>query len=255
MKLPSFIIILYSASVAAAMDAMDAFSLVLSEKGDAKGTQGRRQLGEEEAMDKPILVSGQVYRGLKLDDANEIFGDMIGYNVTGLPFCTDCKMSIAFSNTQECTKETHDDATIIPSLSHLKYTTDDEGNAVATHRYFSVDSERPFGKQFLSYAQNVFENPTQVQELRFTVFFYDEEGELVACSFLQPILSDEEKELAAEILAIIKANYYNMTDSISSEIEEATPIGAVGNGGNSVGNLMFSFLQIVVSAAACVFFS
>jgi hypothetical protein len=106
----------------------------------------------------------------------------------------------------------------------------------------------------------VHEDPTQVQESRFSVFFYDKEEELVACSFLQPIISDEEKELAAEILAeilaIIKADLYdNTTDSISSEIEEATPIGAVGNGGNSVGNSMFSFLPIVVSAAACVFFS
>lgn len=45
-----------------------------------------------------------------------------------------------------------------------------------------------------------------------------------------------------------------MADSISSEIEEdgATPIS---EGGNNAGSLMLSFLPIVVSAAAFVFFS
>ena len=104
-----------------------------------------------------------------------------------------------------------------------------------------------------------------MQESNFSVFFYDDKGELVACSFLRPILSDEDEESAAEILAIIAAEVElenNITaDSMSSEIEdalsnnsgnEATPID-IDDGGNNAGSLMFSFLPIVVFAAACVF--
>jgi hypothetical protein len=158
-------------------------------------------------------------------------------------------MSIAFSSAQECTKETHDEAKIIPSLSDLTYSTDDEGNTGVKWQEFIADSEHPAGEQFLAFAKNVFEDPTQVQDSKFSVFFYDEEGELVACSFLQPILSEEVKELAAKILAIIADDL----DSMSSGYE-GTPIG---EGENSAGSLsyMFSFLPIVVSVAACVFFS
>jgi hypothetical protein len=159
-------------------------------------------------------------------------------------------MSIAFSTAQECTKETHDEATtMIPLLSDLTYTTDDKGNTGVKHNDFIVDSGHPAGKQLLSYAQNVLDDPTQVQASSFSVFFYDVEGELVACSFLQPILSDEEKEQAAEILDIITADLESMPSGY-----EGTPIG-VGEGGNSAGSLMLSFLPIVVSAAACVFSS
>ncbi len=204
-----------------------------------------RQLGEE--SDTDMTISGQVLRSIKFDENNEIFEHGIAHNVTGLPTCSNCNMSIAFSNTQECTKETHDEATFITSLSDLTYTTDDEGNTGVKHTTFTADSEHPTGKQFLSYTKDVFEDPTQVQESTFSVFFYDKEGELVACSFLQPILSEEDEELAAEILAIISADL----DSMSSGYE-GTPIGESGNYACS---LMFSFLPIVVSAAACVFFS
>ncbi len=208
----------------------------------------RRQLGNE--TDTERLISGQVFRGIKTDgNTDEIIQHKLAHNVTGLPHCSNCNMSIAFSNAQECTKETHDEATLfIPSQSDLTYSTDDEGNTGVKHNQFITDSEHPTGEQFLAFAKNVFEDPTQVQDSKFSVFFNDEEGELVACSFLQPILSDEEKELAAKILAIINADLESMSSGY-----EGTPIG---EGGNNAGSLMFSFLpMIVVSAAAFVFFS
>ena len=230
----------------------------LAESGSAEGTQKRRQLSEEEGMDKN--VSGYVFRGTRVNGTtDEIIQHKIAHNVTGLPPCSNCNMSIAFSNAQECTKETHDEANMIPLLSDLTYTTDDDGNTGVKGKEFIVDSEHPAGQQFLLHAKNMHEDSTQVQESNFSVFFYDEEGELIACSFLQPIVSDKDEELAAEILAMFTADLDgNMVDSISSEIEDvlnsnATPIG---EGGNSAGSSMFSFLpMIVVSAAACVFFS
>ena len=231
--------------------------------GVVTGTQddgSGRQLGEETETVKTI--SGNVFRGTKYDDnMNEITEHYMTYNVTGLPRCSNCNMSLAFSNAQECTKETNDKAAMIPLLSNLTYSTDDDGNTGVKQNAFIVDSEYPAGNQFLSYTQNMHEGLPQVQESNESVFFYNTEGELVACSFLQPILSDEDKalaeELAAEMLAIISADMdENMADSISPEIveDEATPIG---DGRNSAGSLifMFSFLPIVVSAAACVFFS
>ncbi len=225
-----------------------AFGATWQEIGDVTGTQsGGRQLGNETDT---RLISGRVFRGVNTDgNTNEIIQHKLARNVTGLPPCSNCNMSIAFSSAQECTKKTHDEAKIIPSLSDLTYSTDDEGNTGVKGQEFIADSDHPTGKQFLSHTKNVFEDPTQVQDSKFSVFFYDEEGELVACSFLQPILSDEEKELAAEILAIITAD-------LDNEIEGATPIGGAGDGENSAGSFMFSFLTIVVvSAAACVFFS
>ncbi len=213
------------------------------EGGEVTGTNGRRrQLGNETDT---RLISGRVFRGIKYDDGGKSEHGIV-HNVTGLPHCSNCNMSIAFSNAQECTKETHDEAMIIPSLSDLTYSTDDDGNTGVKHNSFIVDSDLSTGQQFLSHAKNVFADPTQVQDSGFSVFFYDREGGLVACSFLQPILSDEEKELAAKILAIITDDL----DSMSSGYER-TPIGD----GNSAGSLMFSFLPIVVSAAAFVFFS
>ena len=95
------------------------------------------------------------------------------------------------------------------------YSADDEGNTSVKHNNFIVDSEHPAGNQFLSYTQNVDKtlHPTQVQDSNFSVFFYDEEGELVACSFLRPILSDEDKELAANILALL-ASCFGITSFI-----------------------------------------
>jgi hypothetical protein len=223
----------------------------VSEKGQVEGNQPRRQLGEGTATEKPI--SGQVFRDIKLDEnMNEIIEHHMIHNVTGLPRCSNCNMSIAFSSAQECTKETHDEAKIIPSLSDLTYSTDDEGNTGVKWQEFIADSEHPAGEQFLAFAKNVFEDPTQVQDSKFSVFFYDKEGELVACSFLQPVLSDKDKELASKILAIISAEI-----SSATEIEEDGANPTPGECGNNAGSLMmFSFLPMtVLSAAAFVFFS
>lgn len=232
-----------------------AFSSGIGSVTGTKDSGGGRQLDEETTdPEKPIL--GHAYRGLQLDDKSyEIIGHHVAYNVTGLPPCSNCNMSIAFSTSQECTKEAHDEATMIPHLNDFTYSADDEGNTGVKHKNFIVDSEHPVGKQFLAFEKNVFEDPAQVQESTFSVFFYDTEGEeLVACSFLQAILSDEEKELAAEIFAIIHPNLENVADSISPEIEEDKVNSTPGEGGNNAGSLMFSFLPIVVSMAACVFF-
>ena len=112
---------------------------IISEKGDAKGMQdGERQLGEKTGTEK--LISGQVFRVVDFDcDANEVKEHHIVYDVTGLGNCPNCKMSIAFSNAQECTKETHDEARMIPLLSDLTYTTDDEGNTGVKYTNFIFD--------------------------------------------------------------------------------------------------------------------
>lgn len=96
--------------------------LFADEQGTVTGTNGRRrQLGNETDT---RLISGQIFRGIKMDDnTNEIIEHKLAYNVTGLPYCSNCNMSIAFSNAQECKKETHDEAKVIPLLSDLTYST------------------------------------------------------------------------------------------------------------------------------------
>ena len=164
----------------------------LKSSGDVKSYRGKRQLTEE--VGNETIISGKVFHGIVSNKrTNEMVAQKLVHNVTGLPPCTNnCNISIALSKTQECTQETHDGATMIPLAGNqLTYTTDEEGSTNMKRQYFNADSGLPAGQQFLALAKKAFEDPTLVQESVLSVFFYEEEGELLACSFMTPIMSDE----------------------------------------------------------------
>ena len=212
----------------------------LTMEGDVEGVQQRRKLNEE-GVDTDMIISGQAFYGISYDGGvtNEITEQTLAHNITGLPRCTNnCNISIALSTSQECAKETHDGASMIPLLDDLIYNTDEEGSTGVKRQSFKVDAEHPTGEQFLMLVQNALENPTQAQELKLSTFFYDEEGELVACSFLQPTTSDEMKDLAKNILGFEGVN-------------ETTPVVAADGGSSSSSTSLLSFLAIGLSAA-CV---
>ena len=219
-------------------------------EGQVVGVNKSRKLNEEESTEK--MISGLAFYGVSYDGVvtNEINEHMLAHNITGLPQCTDnCNISVALSTSQECTKEIHDGASFVPLLDDLTYTTDEEGNTGVNRQSFNVDGEHPTGEQLLALLKNVLENPTQAQELNLSTFFYDEEGELVACSFLQPIISDEMKDLAKNILDLV--------GSMISDVENDTtsPVVAKEGGSSSGITSSLSFLAIGSSAAVCVLFN
>ena len=208
-----------------------------------------RFLNEEGGNEKTI--SGNAFRGVVVEPDNtfKIIGHKIAHNVTGLPQCSSCKMSIGLSasaSAQECTAEAHKEASIIPLLNDLNYTSDDEGNTGVKSTDFIPDSEHPIGKQFLAEAEAL--NPFQNSSV--SIFYYDNEGELIACSFLQRIISEEDKAMAAVILALTTAEHDHIKDSIFSEIEDdLDTLAAVEDGGNNADStLLFSYLAIGMHA-------
>ena len=209
--------------------------------GKVKGTKKRRKLSEEGVSTEKIISGEALYNIFYEGVTNEITEHMLAHNITGLPRCTsNCNISVALSKSQECTKETYDGASMIPLLDDLTYTTNEEGNTGVERQNFNVDGEHPTGKQFLTMLQSALENPTQAQELNLSTFFYDEEGELVACSFLQPTTSDEMKDLAKNILGFEVVN-------------ETASVAATDSGSAGVTSLL-SFLAVGLSAA-CVLFN
>ena len=127
---------------------------------------------------------------------------------------------------------------MIPLLGNqLTYTTDEEGNTNMERQFFNADSGLPAGQQFLALAKKAFEDPTLVQESVLSVFFYDEVGELVACSFMTPIISDEDKEIVEKIIAMFTTtdlDLDSLVDSISSAIEDALESSSGSSGGDAV---------------------
>ena len=210
--------------------------------GQVEGVNQRRHLNEEEATEK--IISGQAFYSISYDGGvtNEIHEHSLAHNITGLPRCTDnCNISVALSMSQECTKETYDDASFVPLLDYLTYTTDEEGNSSVERQNFNVDGKNPIGEQLLAFLKNVLEDPTQAQEINLSTFFHDDEGELVACSFLRPIISDEMKDLASNIL-----------DSDGSENDSAPVVAADGVSSTGSTSLLF-FLAVGLSAAFVLF--
>ena len=194
---------------------------------------GRRKLNEE--MDIKTAISGRAFMGVSYDN------DVLAYNITGLPPCTNnCNISIAFSNSQECTKKTYDDSSFVTLLDDLTYTTDEEGNTGVKRQSFNVDIENP---------TDGIENSTQAQEMNLSTFFYDEEGELVACSFLQPTTSDEMKDLANNMLGLVGSMIGD------AENDTTAPVAATDGGSSAGGTSLLSFLAIGLSAAVCVLFN
>jgi hypothetical protein len=203
--------------------------------GDITEVQSSRQLNEE--LEKEIPISGKKYFGDVFDSVtNETTGYILAHNATGFPKCLNgCNISIALSNAQVCTMDTHDEATMILISSDLTYTTDNEGNTGVKKQTFQVDR----GNQTI---ENILEDLSQVSVL--TVYFYDEHGELVACSLHQPITEEEEQE-AIQILAMDDGK------------EAAT--NAAGDGGESSGGslllLLEAFLAIAIGMFASFFLS
>ena len=209
------------------------------------GVQQRRKLNEE-GVRAETAISGQAFYGFFFDGVtNEIFEQMLAHNITGLPRCTNnCNISIALSTSQECTTETYDGASFVPLLDDLTYTTDEEGNTGLKQQSFNVDSEHPTGEQLLALLKNVLENPTEAEELNLSTFFYDEEGELVACSFLPTIISDERKDLAKNVFVQLIGDAENDTTTTA-------PVVAADCGCSVGSTLLLSFLAVALSAA-CV---
>ena len=221
--------------------------------GSVEGVQQRRELNEEAGNEK--IISGQAYYGISYDKGvtNDITKHVLAYNITGLPRCTDnCNISVALSTSQKCTKETHDGASFVPLLDKLTYTTDIQGNTGVKRQSFNVDGEHPTGEQLVALLKNVQENPTQAQELNLSTFFYDEEGELVACSFLQPTTSDEMKDLANRILGL-DGSMIGDADA-EAEINSTTPVAATDGGSSAGGTSLLSSLAFGLSTA-CVLFN
>ena len=217
--------------------------------GEVGGATKERKLNEEGGTEK--IISGQAFYDISYygGETNEVTEHMLAHNITGLPRCTDnCNISVALSTSQECTEETYDGALIVPLLDYLTYTTDEEGNTGVEGQNFNVDGENAIGEQLLAFLMNVLKNPTQAQEMNLSTFFYDEEGELVACSFLQPVISDEMKDLAKNILDLVGS----MTGD--AENDTTAPVVAT-DGGSSAGSVSLLSLVVVVLSAACVLFN
>lgn len=211
--------------------------------GEVTGTKTirRRELNEE--MDTETAISGKAIIGISygvgVTNDNTAYHTLVAYNITGLPRCTmNCNISIALSKSQECTKNTYDDASFVPLLDVLTYTTDEEGNTGVQRQTVSVDGENPTDES---------ENRTQTEELTLSTFFYDEEGELVACSFLKPTISDEMKDEANNMLGLVGS----MIADADAEINSTAPVAAADGGSSSSGTLLLSFLAVALSAA-CV---
>ena len=115
----------------------------------------------------------------------------------------------------------------------------------------------------MALAKKALEDPTLVQESVLSVFFYDEEGELLACSFMAPIMSDEDKEIMEKIIAMFTAadlDLDSLVDSISSAIEDAfESSSSSSSGGDAVvqeatgGSSSGSTLLLSLLAMTCVF--
>ena len=217
--------------------------------GPVTSVQGRRKVIEE--VETVNTISGHTVYRIRYDGGvtNEITEHMLAHNITGFPQCIEnCSISIALSKSQECTVETHDGASMVPLLDDLTYTTDEKEGTGLKGQSFNVESENPTGEQFLAFLKNALENPTEAQELNLSTFFYDEEGELVACSFLQPSTSDEEKHLAHDLLVAV---------STTEEVENETANVAAADSDSSSGSgsmSLLSFLAIGLSTV-CVLFN
>ena len=215
---------------------------------DVINAQRKRKLIEEVGTEK--VISGKAFYGISYDVGvtNDISEHTLAHNITGLPQCTNnCNISVALSTSQECTEETNDNASFVPLLDDLIYTTDEEGSTGVKSQSFNVDNENPTGEQLLVLFKNVLENPTQAQELNLSSFFYDVEGELVACAFFQPAISDEDIDLAKNILEL---NGSKIGDG-DVENDTTVPVVAATDGGSSARASLLSFVAI----GLCVLFA
>ena len=213
--------------------------------GPVTGVNGKRRLLNEEGGTENRTISGNAFRGVVVEPDNrlKIIGHKIAHNVTGLPQCSSCKMSIGLSAAaQECTAEAHKDASIIPLLVDVNYTSDDQGNTGVKSIDFIPDIEHPTGKQFLALAlaEAEAEALAPFQNSSVSIFYYDNEGELIGCSFLQRIISEEDKVMAAVILALTTAEH----DHVNLDT-----LAAVDDGGNNAGSTsLVSYLAIGMHA-------
>jgi hypothetical protein len=149
---------------------------------------------------KPILALGGSRRASEVNDTNTI-EFIVAHNITGLQPCSNCNISVALSDSEECAKETYSGAKSVPLKDVLTYTADDEGEGSTglQKAVINANMEHPAVLSFVETIKSEYEDPTS-QVVGASVFLTNQDGDLVACAFLKAPTSDEEKETVYNIL-------------------------------------------------------
>ena len=175
-------------------------------KGPLKSRVNRRQL-EEGASDNNTAsgLEGEVVMGNFFITTNKDFAsNFLATDVTGgLPKdCVECAVNVAITQSDECSIEAHDKAMIVPLDQPIIYSTDEFGStqgwqeqAVYEHQ-LDTNSTQPISLEELIDQAGSMEmaDPEASTDYHVAVYFYDQNGELVACSSLQALDEDTAAE-------------------------------------------------------------
>lgn len=168
-------------------------SVVLNEGGHDSEDGARPVLEEEE--EKLSLVAtttlaalhteGRAYFGRTYQAASaRNHGYVFAYDAVGLSPCESCKVKLGLATSDEafkCTKEAYDKAIMLRLSDQLTYTADESGST---------------GMQRLT-----FDSPNPIVATNLALFFCNQEGEPVACSFMKPATLMEEVEVNNALFA------------------------------------------------------
>ena len=165
----------------------DSESVVVLNEGGRDSEDGARPVLQEE--EKLSLVAaatpaahpteGRAYFGRTYQAASvRNHGYVFAYDIVGLKPCMDCQVKLGLATSDEafkCTKEAYDKAIMLRLSDQLTYTADESGST---------------GMKRLT-----FDSANPIVAMNLALFFCNEEGEPVACSFMKPATLIEEVEV------------------------------------------------------------